>query len=58
MTKLRNKSAFTQMADLGGEKQHVEVSRGSDLRSRTVTVSSAATAAENKPVYGVSSHDV
>ena len=46
ITKLRKRSAFTQTADIGGENG-VE----SDLRSGTVTVSRAATAAENKPVY-------
>jgi hypothetical protein len=42
--------------DLSGED--IEVSWEFDLRSKTVTVSSVATAAENKPVYSLPVHDV
>ena len=51
MAKLENHSEFTQTAYLGGED--VELSCGPGLRSWIDTVSNAARAAENKPVYSL-----
>ena len=61
ISKLRNNSAFAHMTDVGGggwEGMNDEVSWEFDLRSKTVTVSSVATAAENKPVYSLPVHDI
>src|SRR5258708_38951702 len=50
MVKLENQREFTQMAYLGGENELSSVP-AANLRSWIDTVSNAARAAENKPVY-------